>query len=120
MMPQRKDVPAYLACALGSLLLFAWLAVEIKNGAIGGFDQSVRDFVHHYASPQLAAAMQGVTLFGSVLFVFVTFGICCALFWWREWRESAWVLAWVMGGSVVLDNALKYGFHRARPVPFFG
>ena len=119
-MPQRKDVPAYLACALGSLLLFAWLAVEIKNGAIGGFDQSVRDFVHHYASPQLAAAMQGVTLFGSVLFVFVTFAICCALFWLREWRESACVLAWVMGGSVVLDNALKYGFHRARPVPFFG
>ena len=119
-MPQRKVMPGYLGCALSSLLLFAWLAVEIKNGAIGGFDQSVRDFVHHYASPHMAAAMQGVTLFGSVLFVFVTFGICFALFLWSEWRGSAWVMAWVMGGAVVLDNALKYGFQRARPIPFFG
>ena len=120
MMSQRKVVPAYVACALGSLLLFAGLAVEIKSGAMGGLDESVRDFVHHSASPHMAAAMQGVTLFGSVLFVFVTFGICFALFWWAKWRESAWVLAWVMGGSVILDNALKYGFQRARPVPFFG
>jgi len=120
MMAPRKVVPAYLACALSSLLLFPWLAVEIKNGAIGGFDQSVRDCVHRYASPHMAAAMQGVTLFGSVLFVFVAFGICFALFWWVKWRESAWVLAWVMGGSVILDNALKYGFQRVRPVPFFG
>ena len=34
--------------------------------------------------------------------------------------RSALALAVVMAGAVVLENALKYALHRARPEPFFG
>ena len=33
---------------------------------------------------------------------------------------SMFGLSALLAGAVVLDNVLKYGFHRTRPVPFIG
>ena len=42
------------------------------------------------------------------------------LFIVKKWYRGLGWLAVTMVGATVLDLALKYGFHRTRPVPFFG
>ena len=102
------------------LLSFAALASIVVAGGAGDFDERVRSIAHDLSLPALTSAMLALTHLGSVAFVSVVCVGACGGFYWAGWRQSAWLLAATMVGSAVLENGLKFAFHRARPEPFFG
>jgi undecaprenyl-diphosphatase len=102
------------------LLGFVALAWIVIGGDAGDFDERVRGIAHDLSSPALTSAMLALTHLGSVAFVSVICVGACGGFYWAGRRQSAGLLAATMVGSAVLENGLKYAFHRARPEPFFG
>jgi undecaprenyl-diphosphatase len=112
-------IVASLAVAVLALFLFAWIGSEVLAGDTQHFDQSVRGWVHQYASADMTRLMTGISLLGYnilILEMLIAFGV----FAWLRWRRAAAWLAVAMVGSLALDTALKYAYHRARPVAFFG
>ncbi len=108
-----------LAVAVLSGVLFAFVAQEMVEGSTLRFDLAVRDWVHGFASPGMTATMKAFSFIGSYVLV-AAFVIALLIFWKRRWRRGLTWLLVTMGGALVLDLALKYAFHRPRPVPFFG
>ncbi|HEY5237655.1 MAG TPA: phosphatase PAP2 family protein, partial [Rhizomicrobium sp.] len=96
------------------------LAVAVSSGATIPFDNFFRSGIHRWASPSLTMLAYGVSLLGSVAVLAVLFAIALAGFWIAGRPRPKIVLVWAMGGAVVIDNVLKYSFHRVRPEPFFG
>jgi undecaprenyl-diphosphatase len=109
-----------LVCSVALLILFAWLSEEIFEGSAKHFDFAVRAKVHEFFSPALTRFMQAMTFLGSIAFLTSLFVILVAVWLIRGMKRPAAWLAIAVGGSVVLDVALKLDFHRARPVPFVG
>jgi undecaprenyl-diphosphatase len=109
-----------LACAAACLSLFVGLAVATCSGAVGSFDEWVRSGIHQFASADLTLLASAVTRLGSVAVIATLFGVAFVGFYASGRRRAALALAVVMAGAVVLENALKYALHRARPEPFFG
>ena len=108
-----------LAASVGGLALFTWLAEEMLEGATARFDSSVRMWVHGFASPQLTAAMRFITDMGSVG-LFTVLALAITIFLIKGWKRAAGWTALSAAGATLLVVTLKYGFHRPRPVPFFG
>ncbi len=108
-----------LVAAVLCIALFSWLAEVVFAGAARQFDEKVRGFVHGFASPLMTHAMVDISLLGSTVLVIV-FVIALGAFAWLRWRRAALWLLLSFVGALVLDVTLKYSFHRARPVPFFG
>jgi undecaprenyl-diphosphatase len=108
-----------LAVSILSLVLFAWLADEMREGDTLKFDAAVRGWVHQFATPSLTHAMVFISLLGyDILIAELVFAI--AIFLWLRWKRGAgWLLLATVGG-LILDMVLKYTFQRQRPVPFFG
>jgi undecaprenyl-diphosphatase len=108
-----------LAVAVLALFLFAWIGSEVLEGDTQHFDQAIRSWVHQYASAGMTRAMTGISLLGYnilILEMLMAFGV----FAWMRWKRAAVWLAVAMVGSLALDTALKYAYHRVRPVAFFG
>jgi undecaprenyl-diphosphatase len=108
-----------LAVAVLALFLFAWIGSEVLEGDTQHFDQTIRSWVHQYASASMTRAMTGISLLGYnilILEMLIAFGV----FAWLRWKRAAMWLAVAMAGSLALDTALKYAYHRVRPVAFFG
>jgi undecaprenyl-diphosphatase len=108
-----------LAVAVLALFLFAWIGSEVLEGDTQHFDQVIRSWVHQYASAGMTRAMTGISLLGYnilILEMLMAFGV----FAWLRWKRAAVWLAVAMAGSLALDTALKYAYHRVRPVAFFG
>jgi undecaprenyl-diphosphatase len=110
---------ASLAAAVGSLVLFAWLAEEMREGATVSFDNGVRVWVHGFASSSVTELMRFITELGSPG-LFAAFAVALAVFLAKGWKRGAMWLALSMAGATVLSLTLKHVFHRARPVAFFG
>ena len=108
-----------LSIGVGALVLFTWIAEEMLEGATVRFDMSVRMWVHGLASPPMTMAMKFITELGS-LGLFIAAAIAIIAFLVTGWKRGAGWLALSLAGATVLSLALKYGFHRPRPVPFFG
>jgi hypothetical protein len=64
--------------------------------------------------------MQGLTQLGSPGALSVLFAIVVACLVLGKLRDPAAWLVIVMSGALISDVTLKFAFHRARPVPFFG
>src|SRR5215467_1301401 len=112
-------VIASLAAAVLCLFLFAWLGREVLAGDTLRFDESVRSWVHQFASTGMTRAMHAISLLGyEVLIAEVV--IAFVVFLKLRWKRAALWLAIAMIGSILLDTALKYSYHRVRPAPFFG
>ena len=112
-------IVASLALAVLALLLFAWLGNEVLQGDTQHFDQVVREWVHHYASPGMTRAMTALSLLGYNGLI-VELLISFALFAWLRWRRAAVWLGLAMAGSLALDLTLKFIYHRTRPTAYFG
>lgn len=110
---------ASLGAAVLALFFFAWLGNEMLDGDTRHFDQAVREWVHRYASPGMTSAMTGISLLGYNVLI-VELVIALAIFTKLRWRRAALWLAVAMAGSLVLDLALKYIYHRTRPTAYFG
>jgi undecaprenyl-diphosphatase len=108
-----------LAITVLTLILFSWIAGEMREGDILQFDVNIRSFVHSFSSPAVTKLMFALSFMGAtgMMVILVAAAI---LFIVKKWYRALGWLALTMVGATVLDVALKYGFHRARPVPFFG
>jgi undecaprenyl-diphosphatase len=112
-------IVASLAVAVLALFLFAWLGSEVLAGDTLRFDQAIRSWVHQFASSGMTSAMHAISLMGyEVLLAEVA--IAFIVFAKLRWKRAALWLAIAMIGSVLLDLALKYAYHRVRPEAFFG
>jgi membrane-associated phospholipid phosphatase len=119
-MMRRVQLPAMLPFPLFALFLFVCLAAAVSAGDTFGWDSALRDAIHRQAWPALTFLAFAASFLGSVLFLAGASAISLVAFYRARWRHEAAVLAWLMGGAVVLNNALKFAFHRIRPEPFFG
>jgi undecaprenyl-diphosphatase len=124
--PAPKPAPLFGAAILASLgaavlalFLFTWLGSEVVEGDTQHFDQVIREWVHRYASSGMTHAMTAISLLGYNALI-VELAIALAVFGWLRWRRAAVWLAVAMAGSLVLDLALKYVYHRTRPTAYFG
>jgi undecaprenyl-diphosphatase len=119
--PRQAGVKrASLTLAALCLSLFVGLVIATVSGADRGFDEWVRSGIHRFASPDLTLLASTVTRLGSAAVIASLFAVVTVGFYVRGRRRAAVVLAVVMAGAIVLENALKYALHRARPEPFFG
>lgn len=116
--PSMRAVLGSLAAAVLALLLFSWLAHEVFEGDTMRFDDSVRAWVHQFASPPLTRAMHVISSLGSGILMAVLV-IALVIFIRTRWRSAAIWLLVTMAGGLVLEWTLKYSFQRARPTPFF-
>jgi len=108
-----------LASAVSALFFFAWLADEVLEGDAKAFDETVRVFVHGFASESLTGLMRFVTMLGSTLFLSFLCVSVFVIFISKNWKRAAVLLMTTMAGAVILNFALKVSFGRVRPIPFF-
>ena len=115
----RAVVLASLAASMLALFLFSWLAEQVFQHHAHRFDDSVRAFVHQFSSPAMTRAMVVTSMLGSEVLA-AAFVVALIIFVRMRWRRAALWLVVSMAGGLLLNVTLKYTFHRARPVPFFG
>ncbi|HEY7617274.1 MAG TPA: phosphatase PAP2 family protein [Terriglobales bacterium] len=108
-----------LGIAVLSLFLFGWIAENVSRQRTQEFDQTVRDAIHQYASPGRTSAMVAISFAGGDGLAIAAFFAFAAFLGFRWRRAALWLLTTILG-ALVLDLALKYAFHRARPAPYFG
>ena len=83
-----------LATAVAAAVFFAWLSDEVLEGDTLKLDETVREFVNRYASAQLTAAMQTITILGSVAFLLAFGGIVGLVFFVKKWRHDLFLLSY--------------------------
>ncbi|HSS99208.1 MAG TPA: phosphatase PAP2 family protein [Terriglobales bacterium] len=107
-----------LIAAVGSLVLFAWIAGSLSHAWVRNFDFTIRNKVHEYATPVITKWMIWISFVGGDgLMAAAIFSITLFLaFRWR--RAAVWMLVNI-SGALILDLTLKYSFARLRPIPFF-
>ena len=105
-------VPGALSAAAFGLLAYA-----VVNGNTTGFDRTIRDWVHAFASPGLTLSMYVLTQLGSVGPLIVLGGV--AAWCMKPRKRSAILLLAAAGGGEGIDRVLKLIFHRPRPQTFF-
>lgn len=112
-------IPVSLGLAVGSLLLFAWLAEVVLSESVVRSDENIRAYIHQFASPTLTRAMRFVTNFGDwQIVLFGTVVLLLILLYLRAFNYMK-IVAVTMTGGGILDGVLKDAFHRTRPEAFF-
>ena len=107
-----------LAAAVGSLVLFAWIAGSLSHAWVRNFDFTIRNKVHEYATPTLTKCMIWISFIGGDGLIAAAI-LSITLFLVFRWRRAAvWMLVNI-SGTLILDLTLKYSFARLRPTPFF-
>ncbi|MBV9774152.1 MAG: phosphatase PAP2 family protein [Gemmatimonadetes bacterium] len=106
------------AVAAGALLLFAWVASEVREGETQHFDEAILRWVHAHGTPWLDLAALEVTSLGATLEVGVTALIATAFLWVTRHRYSVLLLWTAILGTAVLNLILKAAFNRPRPHVF--
>jgi undecaprenyl-diphosphatase len=112
-----------VACAiigLVSLGLLIWLVAAVASGSTQGFDASIRNGLHGFASPAVTALAQAITRLGSIAFLVGAYAVCLVALLLARLRRDAVRLTWVMVGAIAIENGLKYSIRRIRPDAFFG
>ncbi|HEV2233337.1 MAG TPA: phosphatase PAP2 family protein [Terriglobia bacterium] len=122
--PKRGKLGLFLVAGIlaasTSLFFFGWLAEEMLEADTAHFDAVVRTAIHGFASPPLTSAMEVFSILGSVAPIVALTVLTIALFIYFHRPRAAALLAIAMTGAAVLDEVLKFAFHRPRPVAFFG
>jgi undecaprenyl-diphosphatase len=109
-----------LALASACAIFLGWLSEEVLEGDTRRFDNWVRTAVHGASTPWATQVMWFFTDLGSVTGTICVLIVACVVFYRRGWLRGAVLLLLTMAGAGVLMEAMKFGFHRRRPVPFFG
>ncbi|MGO4884348.1 MAG: phosphatase PAP2 family protein [Bryobacteraceae bacterium] len=116
--PSRN--PAWIAIWAGALLLFIWIAWQVRRGELLFFDIPVRTFVHAHAIAAVTALMRGLSQACQPA-VLIGLGVLTILWLVRAGRgRTAVLFGVVVAGAEIIDQLGKHLFHRLRPVPFFG
>jgi membrane-associated phospholipid phosphatase len=114
----RRDgalLAAAFVAVLGCLVVFGIVATAATRAEADALDTVGNPFMHGLASPLLDAVMTGASVVGSD-WVLVPLAAACAIALWRiARRREALFLVAALGGSILLNAAMKLVFHRARP-----
>jgi len=108
------------ASAIIAAAMFCWLAVVTMQGGMAGFDETIRAHAHALATPWLTASAANLTWLGTLGVLALFGGVAVAILVGAGRRRDAKLLVFVMAGSLVLENALKFAIQRPRPPAFFG
>ena len=126
--PEHSEKPASLisvvlsmslAIAVLGIILFSWIADEMREGDTIRFDDNIRSFVHSFSSPATTKFMFAMSFMGSGVLelMLIAAVILCVV---KKWYRALGWLALTLAGATILSVTLKYGFHRSRPDVFFG
>jgi undecaprenyl-diphosphatase len=107
-----------LVAAIGSLVLFAWIAGSLSHAWVRNFDFTIRNKVHEYATPTLTKWMIWISFVGGDGLTAAAILSVILFFAFRWKRAAVWMLV-NLAGTLILDLTLKYSFARLRPTPFF-
>lgn len=105
-----------LSFGLGSLFLFAKLSEDLMFNELLLFDHVVTNVVRFNISDKMTMIMRTVSDVGSPLTILVISLAVMAYTWFA--RRHVWdtvLVPVVLLGSIILNNALKFLFHRERP-----
>lgn len=115
MNPRR--VAALLSAAL---CVFAGLAMLVATGRTLAFDAALRAAVHACTQPELTAAMRVATFLGGGELLWPLGVLVAAWLAWTGRRPEAARFAIAVVAANLVDEAIKWAFHRPRPQPWFG
>jgi membrane-associated phospholipid phosphatase len=98
-----------------SLLAFALVGIAVKLNLVVPFDQAAEAWTQRHITPLHTTLMLTVTELASIGFVSVVTALAAAVIAHR--RSGYWLgrLALSVPGGVLLNEVLKYAFHRSRP-----
>ena len=97
---------------------FAQLAEYVLKGGTQKFDIAILQWLHLHQSPALTALMTEMTYLGTGTVVIMIVVVTAMFLWHTEHKHSARLLLASTIGAIILNNALKLVFHRARPSVF--
>lgn len=115
-----KGLPSRLLLALLLCILygstFAFIASNIDSTLISQFDDTVISVVQGWEADWLTPIMKTFTFIGStkVVILLVLIGFAILFFGLRN-RLQAFFFLFVMAGTGLLNQSLKFAFQRARP-----
>jgi undecaprenyl-diphosphatase len=105
-------------CLASAILIYAFLVVLlilVWNGKTDNIDLLLRKWTLGFNTPNLVSIWKGISVMGSLGVLsgltVVSIGILAAR---HEWSEVK-LIAFAMGGSVLLNNAMKWFVQRPRP-----
>jgi undecaprenyl-diphosphatase len=107
------------AAAVLSIVMFAWIADEMREGDTTRFDTAVRSRVHGFSSPALTKMMFAFSFMGDRGLI-ILLVLSVLLFFHERWKRGLVWLSLTMIGALVLNVTLKMAFARTRPTAFFG
>ena len=108
-------VAAAIALAAG----LAWLATGVIGGDTLQFDMDARDAIHSLSTPTLTAAMIVASAIGESYVLLPLSAVVVFAFWRSGHKQRAILFVIAMTGALMIQQALKLTFRRARPQPFF-
>ena len=97
---------------------FAELAERVLAGGTQAFDVAVLQWLHEHQHPLLTQLMVEMTYLGTGTVVIVVVGVAALFLWHTEHKHSARLLLAATIGNILLNGALKFVYHRARPTVF--
>jgi undecaprenyl-diphosphatase len=97
----------------------AWLATEVIGGSTLQFDLAARNTIHSLAMPSLTAAMIVASAIGETYVLLPLSAAVVFAFWRTGNKHRAILFVIAMTGALLINEALKLGFRRSRPQPFF-
>lgn len=110
----------YLAIAfllsVGCLLLFTKLAEDLLYNELNRFDLMVINYLNTYHTTELTNFMKLITNLGSFIVIFpITLFFVYYLYKVKRHFWDTYALIISLGGGIILNEVLKWSFHRSRP-----
>lgn len=117
---QFKRFRYYLGIAfllsVSLLILFTKLAEDLLYNELNQFDMFVINYINTYHTVQLTNIMKIITTLGSFLVIFpVTLIFVYYLYKKKRHFWDTYTLIISLGGGIMLNEILKWAFHRSRP-----
>jgi undecaprenyl-diphosphatase len=109
---------AGVVVAIIATMGFAELAEHVLSGGTQAFDVAILQWLHLHQSPILSRLMIEMTYLGTGTVVVVVVGVTALFLWHTEHKHSARLLLAATIGNILLNGALKFVYHRARPSVF--
>ena len=99
------------------ILFFTSLAVATRDQAsqVSSLDVQILKTIHTISSPTLDRAMVHVTNFGGVEVIIGATLVAALILYLLHKRKAVAILLIGVGGTAIINTALKLSFHRMRP-----
>lgn len=110
-----RKLSVFFLIYLLPVLLFVAIAEEVRENETLGFDVAILESVHSLATPARDAAVRALTDLGYTWWVGGMTVILLIVLLYMKKRYQALVVAFGVGGSVVINLLLKALFQRDRP-----